>query len=115
MNRFADTESRTVPTFNIDPGVERSQVERVRAVRASRSESAWKAALEDVEAAARGGDNLVPPVIAAVEARATVGEIADAMRAVFGTYQETPTVAGAGYAWSSRRAVAIWREGRFRQ
>jgi methylmalonyl-CoA mutase N-terminal domain/subunit len=92
MNRFADTESRSVPTFNIDPGVERSQVERVRAVRASRSESAWKAALEAVEAAARGGDNLVPPVIAAVEARATVGEIADAMRAVFGTYQETATV-----------------------
>jgi methylmalonyl-CoA mutase N-terminal domain/subunit len=92
MNRFADTESRSVPTFNIDPGVERSQVDRVRAVRSSRSESTWKAAIEDVEAAARGGDNLVPPVIAAVEAQATVGEIADAMRAVFGTYQETATV-----------------------
>jgi len=92
VNRFADAESRSVPTFNIDPGVERSQVERVRAVRANRSEVAWKAATDGVEAAARRGDNLVPPIIAAVEARATVGEIADAMRAVFGVYQEMATL-----------------------
>ena len=92
VNRFADAESRSVPTFNIDPGVERSQIERVRAVRSSRSESTWKAAIDKVEAAARSGDNLVPPIIAAVEARATIGEIADAMRAVFGVHQETATV-----------------------
>src|SRR5438552_10341467 len=80
VNRFADAESRSVPMFNIDPGVEGSQVERVRAVRSSRSEATWTAAIDGVEAAARRGDNLVPPIIAAVEARATVGEIADAMR-----------------------------------
>ena len=92
VNRFADAESRSVPMFNIDPGVEGSQVERVRAVRSSRSEATWTAAIDGVEAAARRGDNLVPPIIAAVEARATVGEIADAMRTVFGVYQETATL-----------------------
>jgi methylmalonyl-CoA mutase N-terminal domain/subunit len=92
MNRFADSGSRPVPTFNIDPEVERRQIERVRAVRAGRSEPAWKAAIAAVGETAAAGGNLVPPIIAAVEAHATVGEIADAMRAVFGTYQDTATV-----------------------
>jgi methylmalonyl-CoA mutase N-terminal domain/subunit len=92
LNRFADGDTRSVPTFNVDPSVERRQVERVRTVRAGRSASAWKAALTAVEDAARSGSNLVPPIIDAVEAHATVGEIADTMRAVFGVYQETATV-----------------------
>src|SRR5215471_16209726 len=92
VNRFAGTDERTVPTFNVDPEVERRQIERVRAVRAGRSESAWKAALDAIGHAARGGANLVPPIIDAVEAHATLGEIADAMRAVFGVYQETATL-----------------------
>jgi len=45
-----------------------------------------------VSAAARSGANLVPPIIAAVEARATVGEIADAMRRAFGEFAETATI-----------------------
>jgi len=92
LNRFAGPESRAVPTFNIDPAVERRQVARVRDVRAGRSASAWRAAVDAVESAARDGGNLVPPIIAAVEAHATVGEIADAMRTVFGVYRETATV-----------------------
>ena len=48
----------------------------------------WRAALDAVAATARGGGNLVPPIVAAVEARATVGEIADTLRAVFGEYRE---------------------------
>jgi methylmalonyl-CoA mutase N-terminal domain/subunit len=92
LNRFADGVKGSVPTFNVDPEVERRQVELVRAVRASRSASAWKTAIESVEHAARSGSNLVPPIIAAAEAHATVGEIADAMRAVFGVYEETATV-----------------------
>jgi len=91
MNRFVDTASRGVPTFSVDPEVERRQIERLRAMRAGRSESAWRRAVSGVEEAARGGGNLVPPIIAAVEAHATVGEVADAMRAVFGAYQETAT------------------------
>jgi methylmalonyl-CoA mutase N-terminal domain/subunit len=92
MNRFSDAGAKSVPTFNIDPEVERRQIERVRAMRAGRSASACQAAIAAVEDAARGGANLVPPIITAVEAQATVGEIADAMRAVFGAHQETATV-----------------------
>ncbi len=57
-------------------------------VRASRDSSAWRDALDAVRAAARGSDNLVPFIIDAVEARATVGEISDAMRTVFGEHIE---------------------------
>ena len=48
--------------------------------------------MDAVEQTAKNGGNLVPPIIGAVEAHATVGEIADAMRAVFGVYQETATI-----------------------
>ena len=57
-------------------------------MRAARDQAAWRAALDAVSAAARGTDNLVPPIIRAVEAHATVGEISDAMRAVFGEHRE---------------------------
>ena len=92
VNDFvAADESKTVPLLNIDADVERRQVERVRGVRASRSADAHRRAVESVTAAASSGSNLVPAIIAAVEALATVGEIADAMRAVFGEYKETAT------------------------
>jgi methylmalonyl-CoA mutase N-terminal domain/subunit len=82
--------------FRLDPDIERRQIERVRAVRADRSQSEWRAALEAVVAAARGTGNLVPPIVAAVEARATLGEIADAMRSVFGEHQDvSPTMTAA--------------------
>ena len=86
VNRFTDDEPTTIQTFRLDPDVERDQKARVAAVRASRSASAWEAALAGVERAARGSDNLVPPILAAVEAKATVGEISDTMRRVFGEY-----------------------------
>jgi methylmalonyl-CoA mutase N-terminal domain/subunit len=76
------------PLFSVDPEIERRQVERVRAVRASRSVDAWRSVLGGVSDAARGGSNLVPPIIAAVESRATVGEISDTLRDVFGEYKE---------------------------
>jgi methylmalonyl-CoA mutase, N-terminal domain len=60
----------------------------VQALRQGRDQSAWRSALDAVGSAARGRDNLLPPIIAAVEARATVGEIADTLRAVFGEYRE---------------------------
>jgi methylmalonyl-CoA mutase N-terminal domain/subunit len=92
VNRFADRRPGGLPLFRGDPETERSQIERVRAVRAGRSASAWAAALEEVSRASKDGSNLVPPIIAAVEAHATVGEISDVMRVVFGAYQETATV-----------------------
>jgi methylmalonyl-CoA mutase, N-terminal domain len=63
-------------------------VERVRALRASRSPGECRSALDAVEHSARVGDNLVPAVIDAVEKRATLGEISDALRRVFGEYQD---------------------------
>jgi len=93
VNAFTDADPPApIATLHIDPDVERRQIERLRAVRGSRSATDWSAALARVSAAARDAANLVPPIIDAVEARATVGEIADAMRSVFGEYQETSTV-----------------------
>jgi methylmalonyl-CoA mutase N-terminal domain/subunit len=88
VNAFAGGEAEKIDVLSIDPEIERRQIERVGALRASRDASACASAVAAVQAAARGGDNLVPPIIAAVEARATVGEIADAMRSVFGEHRE---------------------------
>src|SRR4029453_15647541 len=74
------------------PQAQQRQIEGLRAVRPTRRPDTWRAGLDAVAAAARDGVNLVPPIVAAVEARATLGEIADAMRGVFGEYQETATV-----------------------
>jgi methylmalonyl-CoA mutase N-terminal domain/subunit len=88
VNRFAESDAPGVDVFRIDPGIERAQVDRLRTLRASRSEDAVREALSRVEAAARGGDNLVPPIIAAVERLATLGEVADTLRGVFGEHQD---------------------------
>jgi methylmalonyl-CoA mutase N-terminal domain/subunit len=90
VNRFADGAGTPIELLRIDPEVEARQVERVRALRASRDQTAWRRALDAVQAAARDGSNLVPPIVAAVEARATVGEVADVLRGVFGEFQEIP-------------------------
>ena len=88
VNGFAgEDDAYTTAVFSLDPAIEQAQVEHVRAIRASRSDSAWRASLAAVGHAARNGDNLVPPVIAAVEQLATVGEIADVLRAEFGEYR----------------------------
>jgi methylmalonyl-CoA mutase N-terminal domain/subunit len=89
INRFQTSDPARVEVFALDAELERQQVARVQAVRQRRDGAAWSAALAAVEQAARGRDNLVPPIIAAVEAMATVGEIADTLRRVFGEYQET--------------------------
>ncbi len=89
VNRFTSDEPARIAVLTIDPAYERHQVERLREVRARRDAIAWKSALDRVTSAAQDGTNLVPPIIAAVEAHATVGEIADALRAVFGEYAET--------------------------
>jgi methylmalonyl-CoA mutase N-terminal domain/subunit len=88
VNRFQIKEETSIPTLKIDPAFEQAQIERVRKVRAERNAAAVKLALDQVEQAANSGDNLMPPIIAAVEAYATLGEIADRMRSVFGEYTE---------------------------
>jgi len=92
VNKFVESEKAAVPLFAVDPEVERRQIERIRAVRAGRSGDACRSALAAVSQAAGDGTNLVPPIIAAVEAQATLGEISDAMRSMFGEYEETGTL-----------------------
>ncbi len=89
VNRFQIKEETAIETLKIDPAFERAQVERVRKTRAERDTVAAMSALNQVEQAARSGENLMPRIIAAVEAYATLGEIADRMRAVFGEYSDT--------------------------
>jgi methylmalonyl-CoA mutase N-terminal domain/subunit len=88
VNRFQVKDESPIPTLRIDPAIEREQVERVRRVRAERETATVMAALNRVEQAARSGENLMPQIIAAVEAYATLGEIADRMRKIFGEYTE---------------------------
>jgi methylmalonyl-CoA mutase, N-terminal domain len=89
VNRFVDNDDDSGPEVcQIDSAVERRQIEGVKALRARRDATRWQAALEAVTAAARGTDNLMPRIITAVEASATVGEISDALRLVFGEFQE---------------------------
>jgi methylmalonyl-CoA mutase N-terminal domain/subunit len=88
VNRFQIKEEQSIATLKIDPAYEAAQVERLRKVRAERNADAAETALQQVETAARSGENLMPRIIAAVEAYATLGEIADRMRAVFGEYTE---------------------------
>ena len=88
VNRSTDDSSVHIEVLRLDPAVESEQCARVALVRASRDNTQIRPTLERVTRAARDGTNLVPPIIAAVEARATVGEIADTLRAVFGEHRE---------------------------
>ncbi|MGA9510771.1 MAG: methylmalonyl-CoA mutase family protein [Candidatus Sulfotelmatobacter sp.] len=92
VNRFEVEEEKAIPIQKIDPVLEPKQIERVRALRARRDAQPCTAALRAVEEAARSGENVMPKIIAAVEAFATVGEISDAMRRVFGEYKETVVI-----------------------
>jgi methylmalonyl-CoA mutase, N-terminal domain len=86
VNRFTETSSAPVEIHQIDAALEPAQVERVKQVRSRRDQGAAAAALEAVKRTAAGTDNLLIPMRAALEANATVGEICDALREVFGTY-----------------------------
>jgi methylmalonyl-CoA mutase N-terminal domain/subunit len=88
VNRFQLEDERPVPTFHLDPALERSQIDRLRQVRSSRSRTAVDARLSALEEAARSGANLMPPILDAVDSYVTVGEISDRLRAVFGEYRE---------------------------
>jgi len=92
VNRFQSEEGSTVPTLRIDPAIEQQQVERVRAVRARRDTPAAETALRKLEEAARSTQNLVPKILDCVEAFATVGEISNRLREVWGEFKETSTV-----------------------
>ena len=90
VNRFVETGAEAPSDIlRIDPALERAQVERVRALRARRDPAPWQAALRALEDRARSGGNLIPAIVDAVLAWATVGEIAGRLREVFGEHRET--------------------------
>jgi len=91
VTRFQTEATPSIPTFQIDPEIESRQRRRLAEVRARRDAARWKAALETVKQAATADTNLVPPIIAAVKAEATIGEISDALRTVFGEHRESFT------------------------
>ena len=92
VNDFIAEEERTIPTLRIDAEIERSQVARLNALRTKRDSSRAKAALAELQRRASTTENLLPAILAAVEAYATVGEISDALRRVFGEYQESVVI-----------------------
>jgi methylmalonyl-CoA mutase N-terminal domain/subunit len=92
VNKFRDEEGSTPPLQRIDPEGERRQCERVQRVRGERDAAIWEATLRRLEDCARGDENLMPPMIEAVKAYATVGEICDRLREVWGEHRELITV-----------------------
>lgn len=87
VNKFISTEEDRTPTLKIDESIGRVQSEKLAALRARRDQAAVADALSKIELAARGTDNLMPHVIHAVECYATLGEISDVLRKVFGEYR----------------------------
>ncbi|MGH7323030.1 MAG: acyl-CoA mutase large subunit family protein [Candidatus Rokuibacteriota bacterium] len=91
VNEFVTEEAPPANLFQVDPGVGHALAERVSRLRSQRDPGAALRALDALERGARGTDNLVPLIVAAVDAAVTLGEICDRLRGVFGTHQ--PTVA----------------------
>ena len=89
MNEFQAEEERQIPTLRIEPALEREQIARLQALRSRRNATETCAALAELERRARTNENLLPAILAAVESFATVGEVSDALRRVFGEYQES--------------------------
>ncbi|TCK72648.1 acyl-CoA mutase large subunit family protein [Acidipila rosea] len=92
VNRFSRENEPGIPIQRIDEQLERRQVERLRALRARRDATRWAEAVSRVKEHARSGANLMPAILEAVESYATVGEIAGAMREVFGEYRESVVI-----------------------
>jgi len=92
VNRFTREDEPGIPIQRIDEALERKQVERLQALRLRRDKARWLSTIERVKEHARSGENLMPAILEAVESYATVGEIAAAMREVFGEYQESVVI-----------------------
>ncbi len=92
VNDFVAEEPRIIPTLRIDAEIERTQITRLNALRAKRDAACAKSALAELQRRATTSENLLPAILAAVEAYATIGEISDALRRVFGEYQESVVI-----------------------
>jgi methylmalonyl-CoA mutase N-terminal domain/subunit len=92
VNDFVAEQERAIPTLRIEPEIERSQIARLNALRAKRDSTRTKSALAELQRRATSTENLLPAMLTAVEALATVGEVSDALRRVFGEYQESVVI-----------------------
>ncbi len=92
VNRFQVEEETSVPVMRVDPEVEQAQIERLRRLRERRDHTATQTALAALEEAARGTENILPRILACVEAYVTVGEISHRLRRVWGEYREAITL-----------------------
>jgi len=88
VNRFTDDDSQPVEILQVDPAIAAAQIERLKDLKRRRDATAAGVALRGLEAAARGTNNLLEPIIACLEHRCTLGEISDALRNVFGVHHE---------------------------
>ena len=92
LNRFQVEEERPGDLLRVDPAVRTSQIERLRKLRSERDAGAVEKRLSDLKQGAQGDQNLVPLILEAVKAYATLGEICDVLREVFGEYQQVNTL-----------------------
>jgi methylmalonyl-CoA mutase N-terminal domain/subunit len=92
VNDFIAEEERAIPTLRIDPQLEREQIQRLQALRLKRDANKMQAAIAELERRATTSENLLPAVLGAVEAYATVGEISDTLRRAFGEYRESVVI-----------------------
>ncbi len=92
VNEYVQEEEAAVPTLYIDERTAETQLEALARLRRERDGDAVRRALDALRDAARGSDNLMPPILQAVRAYATVGEMCDALRDVWGEWEETPTI-----------------------
>jgi methylmalonyl-CoA mutase N-terminal domain/subunit len=90
VNEYVEAGEKPLPLLKIDGRVEREQAERVKAFKARRDDAAAARCIGEVETAATQGRNLMPPLVSAVEAGVTLGEIVAALKKHFGEWHEPP-------------------------
>jgi methylmalonyl-CoA mutase N-terminal domain/subunit len=88
VNAFKSESSTPIELLHVDDKVAHEQIDRLKQLKAERDNAAVQTALAKVEAAARGTENMVPAVLEAVKAYATLGEVCDVFRKVWGAYRE---------------------------
>jgi len=87
VNEYQTEETTKIPVFKIDASIQEAQIEKIKTLKANRDNALAQSCLDAIAAAANAGHNIMPPVIAAVEAKCTLGEISDTLRKIFGEYQ----------------------------
>jgi methylmalonyl-CoA mutase N-terminal domain/subunit len=92
VNVYEPQDEQEMEIHRVDPEISRRQLERLEDLKKGRDNALVERRLEELKEAARGGENTMYPIIGAVRAYATVGEICDAMKEVFGSYRETPMI-----------------------